>query len=83
MPMKKTDPHKAIRELLNRGVWYAPHEVNLQLRLLGCHVSAEATTARMRDLRKSQYGGHDMVKRRRAGTDYYEYRIEISQEKAA
>lgn len=81
--MKKPDPYPAILNLLNRGVWYAPHEVNLQLRLLGCHVSAEATTARMRDLRKEQYGRHNLVKRRRTGTDYYEYCIVAEQVKAA
>jgi hypothetical protein len=81
--MKKPDPYKAIYELLRRGIWYAPHEVQLQLRLLGCHVSPEATTARMRDLRKPQYGRHNLVKRKRNGTDYYEYRIESAQEKAA
>lgn len=81
--MKKPDPYKAIYELLSRGVWYAPHEVQLQLRLLGCHVSPEATTARMRDLRKPQYGAYKLVKRPRSGTGYFEYTISIHEEKAA
>lgn len=69
-------PYPIIRDLLSRGVWYAPHEVQLQLRLVGCHVSPEATTARMRDLRKKRYGDFKVAKQRRKGTDYYEYRIE-------
>lgn len=74
--MKSVNPHHVIRDLLCREVWYAPHEVQLQLRLLGCHVSPEATTARMRDLRKPQYGRNKLVKRMRPGTGYFEYRIE-------
>lgn len=81
--MKKPDPYKAIYELLSRGVYYAPHEVQLQLRLLGCHVSPEATTARMRDLRKPQYGQHKLVKRTRPGTGYFEYTIPTSSQQEA
>jgi len=73
--MKPVAPHPVILGLLSRGVAYAPHEVQLQLRLVGCHVSPEATTARMRDLRKQAYGRHELRKRKRAGTDYYEYWI--------
>lgn len=72
-----------ILDLLTRNFWYAPHEVRLQLQLAGCHVAAEACTARMRDLRKKQYGGYDLVKRRRKGTDYFEYRIELERKEAA
>jgi hypothetical protein len=80
---KPVDPYPVILNLLNRGIWYAPHEVRLQLQLVGCHVSPEATTARMRDLRKPQYGRHCLVKRRRQGTDYFEYRVEVATQKAA
>lgn len=75
--MKKPEPQPIIRELLSRGVWYAPHEIRLQLTLMGCHVSAEATTARVRDLRKLPFGRHKVVKRKRTGTDYYEYKVEL------
>lgn len=73
----KKNPHPIIYQLLSKGLWYAPHEVNMQLRLQGCHVSPEATTARMRDLRKIEYGQHILRKRKRQGTDYYEYRVEL------
>lgn len=74
--------HSAIYNLLSQG-WYAPHEVGLQLRLQGIHCAAEAVTARMRDLRKVRFGGYKVNKQIRPGTDYYEYRIEEEQEKAA
>ncbi len=72
-----------ILELLSGNFWYAPHEVRLQLQLAGCHVAAEACTARMRDLRKEPWGKHDLRKRRRKGTTYFEYRIPRQEEKAA
>ena len=72
-----------ILDLLSRNFWYAPHEVRLQLQLAGCHVAAEACTARMRDLRKRQYGGYTLIKRRRAGTDYFEYMVPQQESKAA
>jgi len=74
---------QVILDLLSREHWYAPHEVRLQLQLAGCHVAAEACTARMRDLRKESWGKHDLKKRRRKGTSYFEYRIELEREKAA
>lgn len=79
----KKNVQPVIYQLLSRGLWYAPHEVNMQLRLQGLHVSPEATTARMRDLRKVEYGAHCLKKRKREGTDYFEYRIEVEQAKAA
>lgn len=75
-------PHAVILHLLSRNVYYAPHEVQLQLTLCGCHVSPEATTARMRDLRKPQYGRHNLVKRVRKGTGYFEYCISNQQQEA-
>lgn len=68
------DPHPIILNLLSGGVWYANHEIYLQLKLQGCHVSADAASARKRDLRKPRFGRWDIRKRRREGTEYYEYR---------
>jgi len=79
------DPHPIILNLLSSGSWYAPHEIHLQLKLQGCHVSAEASGARMRDLRKAQFGGYIVKKQRRKGTEYFEYRVigRVEQSKAA
>lgn len=75
MQRKPIDPHPIILQMLSEGTWHAPHEVNLILKLCGCHVSPEATTARMRDLRKVKFGQWDLKKRIRKGTEYYEYRV--------
>jgi hypothetical protein len=87
MQKKPVDPHPIILNLLSSGSWYAPHEVNMQLRLQGCHCSAEATTARMRELRKAKFGGYILKKQKRIGTEYFEYRvigrIQAEQSKAA
>lgn len=72
--------HQAIYEMLTRGAWLAPHEVNLELRLRGIPCAAEATTARMRDLRKPRYGHYKVRKQRRAGETYYEYKVILPEE---
>ncbi len=68
-------PQQVIIDLLSQHHWYCPHEVRLQLTLMGCNVSPDSTTARMRDCRKVEHGGHLMVKRKRKGTDYFEYKL--------
>lgn len=77
--------HSAIYDLLSRGNWYAPHEIEMQLKLSGVYISGSAVTARVRDLRKVKFGDHDVVKRLRAGESYYEYRVisKVEQVKAA
>jgi hypothetical protein len=79
----KPTVQQVILDYLRRGEWCAPHEVGMQLRLQGVHCAAEAVTARMRDLRKVRFGGHYLVKRYRTGTDYFEYRVERQDQKAA
>lgn len=76
----KPTVHSIILDLLSRGSWYAPFEVRLQLRLAG-FLDIEAVTARMRDLRKPQFGRHSVKKQRRAGTTYFEYRVELPAER--
>lgn len=80
MQRKPVDPLPIIRELLSRGRWMAPHEVRAELKRKGCKASHDAVTARIRDLRKDRYGKHDVKTQRRAGTTFYEYRIEIQQQ---
>ena len=61
-------------DVLGRG-WYAPHELDLQLKLSGFYCSPTAITSRIRDLRKARYGGHSVVKRLRKDSGYYEYKV--------
>jgi hypothetical protein len=63
----------AVREAID-GKWLAPHEIWEALKRSGIHISAEATTARIRDLRKPQFGAHKVVKRRTK--TYFEYSIQ-------
>jgi hypothetical protein len=76
--MKPANPHHVILESLSLGEWLAPHEIELQLKLSGVHISSAAVSSRMRDLRKPQYGRHKLVKRMRPGTGYFEYTIVTS-----
>lgn len=73
--------HQIIRNVLI-GRWLAPHEVRSRLWERDFPISPEATTARMRDLRKLQFGGHNVIKRRRPGTRYYEYSIPTAKQEA-
>jgi hypothetical protein len=75
--------HEVVLQSLIRGRWLAPHEVEMQLKLHGIHISPTAVTSRMRDVKKSQYGAHPLVKRIRPGTTYYEYTIPTNQQQEA
>ncbi len=79
--MKST--HEVVLKSLSRGLWLAPHEVEMELKCHGIYISPTAVTSRMRDVKKPQYGCHHLMKRKRKGTDYYEYRIVTATEKAA
>lgn len=54
---------EAVRKIL-MGRWLAPHTVHQMLLDIGHDtIAAEAMTARIRDLRKPQYGGFTVPKR--------------------
>lgn len=74
--------HAIIRTVLS-GRWLAPHDIGQRLWNAGCPISPESVTARVRDLRKPQYGRHTVDKRRRKGTTYYEYSIPTNQQQEA
>ena len=67
---------EAVRQLIT-GQSLAPHTLHELLKQRGVFISAESVTARLRDLRKPQYGRYD-VKKKRVGT-YYEYSIQEAQ----
>lgn len=63
--------------LLQDGKWYAPWELCEEIfRTRGIRVSDSTLTARLRDCRKEQYGGHKILIRKRVGTRFFEYRLE-------
>jgi hypothetical protein len=64
--------------LRGSGEWWAPWELcNAILSRYALKVSDSSITARLRDLRKPQYGGHSIDKRRREGSAAFEYRIGV------
>ncbi len=79
--MKST--HQVVLAALSEGVWMAPHEVELELKLNGIFISSAAVSSRMRDVKKPQYGRHCLAKRKRQGTEYFEYMVISAVERAA
>ena len=67
-----------VRTILTRGAWVTPWEICDEIyRTRGIRVSDSTSSARIRDLRKAEYGGHRIAIRRRQGTKSYEYKMEL------
>jgi hypothetical protein len=65
-----------VYEIMKGGTNYTPHAMRQAVGFkFGVWMSAEATTARIRDLRKTKYGGHDVKKVPVAGTNHFQYYI--------
>ena len=65
-----------VREILLTHEWLTPYELQkLVQQKTGEWHSDSAITARLRDLRKVEYGSHVIEKRRREGSKSYEYRL--------
>lgn len=66
-----------VRALMADRNWWSPWELQEQIwRTRGIRSSESGISARIRDLRKDQFGGHTVAIRRRSGTKAYEYRLE-------
>ena len=62
--------------LLRQHGWFMPHELIAALKMSpGILISDSSCTARLRDLRKPQFGSHTIEKRIRDGSRAYEYRL--------
>lgn len=65
-----------VLDLLRRGNWFMPHELISLINLYhSVFISDSSCTARLRDLRKPQFGSHTIEKRIRDGSRAYEYRL--------
>lgn len=62
----------------NSGWWTPAELISKYLTEYGVMVSDSSITARIRDLRKPRYGAHVIEKRRREGSNAYEYRLKKS-----
>ena len=69
--------NEIVLDLMQRArVWYMPFELVRALKIdYDILISDSSLTARLRDLRKPQYGSHIIEKRRREGSTAYEYRL--------
>ena len=66
-----------VRVLLSAGQWLTPWEMCEEIwRTKGIRVSDATITSRARDLRKPQYGSHNISIRKRTGSRAYEYHLE-------
>ena len=67
--------------LLRAGDWWMPYEICANFKgWMGIMASESSITARLRDLRKPQYGAHNIEKRRREGSTAFEYRLNDREE---
>jgi hypothetical protein len=65
-----------VLQILSDGQWIMPREICDKLRYSWqLRASDSSVTARLRDLRKDQFGGHTIELRKRAGSRAYEYRL--------
>lgn len=73
--MPELNVREAIKDLLSNGHWYTANEIVGYLLITHKKLLADAAiTARIRDLRKPQFGGHKVPSRPRQGSTAWEYR---------
>jgi hypothetical protein len=65
-----------VGHILSTGKWMMPHEIQRVLKdSYGEMHSDSSITARLRDLRKAKFGAYTIEKRKREGSNAYEYRL--------
>jgi phage gp37-like protein len=83
-PIDSPKIREVIRDLLSRGHAYSTYEVVGYLEItIGRRISESAVSARIRDLRKPEFGGYTVISRPRQGCTAWEYCIEVRNERAA
>lgn len=66
-----------VREVMLQSEWATPYEIQRTIeRVSGAWHSDSSITARMRELRRPEYGGYDVERRKREGTKSFEYRLQ-------
>jgi hypothetical protein len=80
-PKDISNIREVIRDLLSRGRALTTYEVAGYLEIIeGRKISESACSARIRDLRKPQYGGYTVNSRPRHGSTAWEYQILANQQ---
>ena len=66
-----------VRDVLLTHDWISPYALQAAVEArTGAWHSDASISARLRELRRPEYGGHVIVKRKREGSRSYEYRLE-------
>lgn len=66
-----------VRVIMKDGNWWTPWQLCDEIHAnLGIRVSDASISARIRDLRKLQHGGHMVRIRKRSGSRAFEYRLD-------
>ena len=72
----KTTHIQAVYNVLSDGTWWSPFSVqNAVAHKTGNYYSESSTGARIRDLRKLEYGAYTIEKKKETGKRYYLYRM--------
>jgi hypothetical protein len=80
-PNDSAKTREVIRDVLSRGYAYSTYEIQGYLQItLGRMISESAVSARIRDLRKPQFGGYTVISRPRHGCTAWEYQILVNQQ---
>jgi hypothetical protein len=83
-PNDSAKTREVIRDLLSRGHHYSTYEIQGYLQItLGRLISESAVSARVRDLRKPQFGGYTVMSRPRHGCSAWEYSILANKDQKA
>ena len=63
--------------------WYTVTELTAMVsQRTGKHVSETGTSARLRDLRKEKFGGHNVISERQGDSGLFKYRMKKPEPKA-
>jgi hypothetical protein len=64
----------AVKRAMRKKTWMTLREIQIELNDRLCYMELQSVSARVRDLRKAQYGSHT-IDRRPAGNNVFEYRL--------
>lgn len=64
----------AVKRIMRESGWIKLARLQVRLRIAGIYLAEQTVSARVRDLRKDEFGGHD-VRRRYAGDGLWEYKL--------
>ena len=73
-PVTLTKRIAAVKRAMRKKTWMTLREIQIELNDRLCYMEIQSVSARVRDLRKPQYGSH-AIDRRPVGNGVFEYRL--------